>query len=76
MKESGNPTQWGDIETGNPQPKQVEEDIRQGRSYVFETAEGKIAAVFFYPSVKLYIIVSCRYNFLLHFINPLQESDG
>ena len=48
MKESGNPTQWGDIETGNPQPKQVEEDIRQGRSYVFETAEGKIAAVFFY----------------------------
>ena len=48
MKESGNPTQWGDIETGNPQPKQVEEDIRQGRSYVYETEEGKIAAVFFY----------------------------
>ena len=48
MKESGNPTQWGEIETGNPQPQQVEDDIRQESSYVYETEDGRIAAVFFY----------------------------
>ena len=48
MAASGNPTQWGDIETGNPQASVVEEDIRQGRSYVYEGPDGRIAAVFFY----------------------------
>ena len=42
MKESGNPTQWGD---SFPPEDLIREDIRLGRSYVCEEA-GRVQAVF------------------------------
>ncbi|MEE1086153.1 MAG: GNAT family N-acetyltransferase [Schaedlerella sp.] len=44
MAANGNPTQWG---TTNPLPEIVENDIKQGHSYVCEENE-RIIAVFFY----------------------------
>lgn len=44
MAEHGNPGQWG---TSYPQRAMIEEDIRQGFSYVCEL-DGKVTAVFFY----------------------------
>ena len=42
MKENGNPTQWGDTA---PSEKVIREDIRLGRSYVYET-DGRVQGVF------------------------------
>lgn len=44
MAEHGNPHQWGD---SYPEQRMIEQDIRQGNSYVC-IVEGRIAATFFY----------------------------
>ena len=48
MRENGNPTQWG---TTEPRRERIEQDIRQGNSYVCE-CDGRIAATFFFAVME------------------------
>ncbi len=45
MRQSGNPNQWGD---NYPSIKEVEDDIRLGRSYVCINNKEEVVAVFFF----------------------------
>lgn len=75
MKNSGNPSQWGD---SYPDEKLLKEDIEQGRLYVVKQAEKPCAAFVFYVGEDICYkeIIGKWKNFLEYGVIHRLASDG